>query len=36
MTTIAATGHPNGQTLCTKIKIGKVVPTHEAHGVAVG
>jgi hypothetical protein len=29
MTTTVATGHPNGQMLHTKIKIGKVVPTQE-------
>jgi hypothetical protein len=28
MTTTVATGHPNGQMLHTRIKIGKVVPTH--------
>ena len=29
MTTTIVTGHPNGQILHTKIKIGKVVLTHE-------
>ena len=36
MTTTIGTAHPNWQILHTKIKIGKVIPTHGTRGGAVG